>query len=777
MGNRDASVPGHPQRYLDRFPQNVGSGLYLKGAPFHQSNVENAIIVFHAGNGVIDKTPRCAVDLVKKGHVSRRSNLMVGYRAAVYRQTATAAGGIESENDGVVLSLRFQIVDPGREIFFRLQASNGYGVDCLVSKGDEDRKYGPLRIGSYNCVEVPSRLQRGVQVGLDAAVNLGNKLRIGKRACGYLPVVAVYAVSTFLKICRVLPCETHLRVSDRYPESRYKGCKDVLPLVSGWTVLTGQSRHEDRARCNKQPERPHISFYPHHTSPRYSNRHVGWLSIGITQYYMRMNFSWDLFIDLGLLSAGLLVATGVRFRFRFFQRYLIPNALTAGFILLPVYNYIMPHLGLNADNLGRMVYHLLSLSFISMTLRRGEPKTEEERRAGRHRIVSTSVATLFPWGIQAIVGLVFTVFLMRTVMPDLFPAFGMLLPLGFAQGPGQAFAIGEGWVRFGFHGAGSIGLTFAATGFLFSSFGGVFLINLGIRRRWLDDHFIAQIDTSAVKSGIYPSRKRRPVAAEMTTESEAIDSFSLHVGMVLAVYLLAYLLLLAITELLTLIGPLGADLAVNLWGISFIFSALTAIVVRGIMSSTGLDFVVDNKTLTRISGLSVDLMVVSAIAAISLVVVQAYLIPIILLSLIAGTITLAVVPWFCSRIFVDHRFHRALLIFGVSTGTLPTGLALLRAIDPEFETPVARDYMFASGLTFVFAIPFILAINLPAYAATTGNMMFLWAAVGVGAAYTVIVLIAFLFIAGRRAVAWRKRLWMPAVERHRTGFNGSTVSS
>jgi glutamate:Na+ symporter, ESS family len=473
-----------------------------------------------------------------------------------------------------------------------------------------------------------------------------------------------------------------------------------------------------------------------------------------------MDFSWDLFIDLGVLSAGLLIATGLRYRYRFFQRYLIPNALTAGFLLLPVYNFLMPVLGLNADNLGRMVYHLLSLSFISMTLRRSEEtKTDGGEKKGR--IIATSLATLFPWGIQAILGLVFTVFLMRTWMPDLFPAFGMLLPLGFVQGPGQAFAIGEGWVRFGFEGAGSIGLTFAATGFLFSSFGGVFLINLGIRRRWLDEQFIAQIDTSAVKSGIFPSRKRRPVGAEMTTESEAIDSFSLHIGLVLAVYLLAYLLLLGITSALALVGPLGADLAVNLWGISFIFSALTAIVVRGFMKRTGLDFVVDNRTLTRISGLSVDLMVVAAIAAISLVVVRAYLIPILVLSVVAGAVMLVVIPWFCSRMFVDHRFHRTLLIFGVSTGTLPTGLALLRAIDPEFETPVARDYMFASGLTFVFAIPFILAINLPAYAATTGNMLFLWAAVGVGAAYLIVVLAAFVLIARRRAFSWRSRVWMP----------------
>ena len=469
-----------------------------------------------------------------------------------------------------------------------------------------------------------------------------------------------------------------------------------------------------------------------------------------------MDFTWSLFIDLGMVAVALLAATAIRHRVRFFQRYLIPNALTAGFLLLPFYNYVAPMLGVSSAHLGELVYHLLSISFISMTLRANAPQAS----SGDGRIFATSVATLWQFGVQALVGLLFTLFMMRTFMPDLFPSFGFLLPLGFVQGPGQAFAIGSGWERFGFEGAGSIGLTFAAMGFVFASFGGVFLINVGIRRKWLTEDFLRGLDTSAVKSGIFPSRKRRPVGAEMTTESEAIDSFTFHIALVLSVYLLAYLILLGITTALTQIGPLFADLAENLWGINFIFSALTGILVRTVMRRTGLDFAVDSKTLTRISGFSVDYMVAAAIGAISIVVVKAYLIPILLLSLIAGVLALVLVPWFCSRIFVDHQFHRTMMIFGVSTGTLPTGLALLRVIDPEFETPVASDYMYASGLTFVFAIPFILAINLPAYAATTGNMMYFWAGIGVSVAYILFVLVAFLFIARGRAFASKRHVWL-----------------
>ena len=48
-----------------------------------------------------------------------------------------------------------------------------------------------------------------------------------------------------------------------------------------------------------------------------------------------MNFSWPFLIDMGILGAALMAATWIRSRVRFFQRFLIPNALTAGFMLFP----------------------------------------------------------------------------------------------------------------------------------------------------------------------------------------------------------------------------------------------------------------------------------------------------------------------------------------------------------------------------------------------------------------------------------------------------------
>ena len=162
-----------------------------------------------------------------------------------------------------------------------------------------------------------------------------------------------------------------------------------------------------------------------------------------------MNFPWNMFLDLGVISIALLLATLLRARVKFFQTFLIPNALTAGFILLPFYNFIAPVLGMTEIGLGAIVYHLLSISFIAMSLR----KPAYTKRKGDKSVVGTSVSIISQYSLQSLVGLLLTFLFMSTIMTELYPAFGFFMPLGFALGPGQAYAIGEGWATMGFTGA------------------------------------------------------------------------------------------------------------------------------------------------------------------------------------------------------------------------------------------------------------------------------------------------------------------------------------
>jgi glutamate:Na+ symporter, ESS family len=352
-----------------------------------------------------------------------------------------------------------------------------------------------------------------------------------------------------------------------------------------------------------------------------------------------------------------------------------------------------------------------------------------------------------------------TVLLISTISPSLSPAFGLFLPLGFALGPGQAYAIGRGWEALGFEGAGSVGLTFAAIGYLWACFAGVMLINYGIKKGWMSKSSLEAFQDKALMTGIVPEENEKPVGARLSTDSEAIDSFSFHGAIVTATYFLSYLLLTALTWALGFAGNTGRELAVNLWGINFIFSAITAQIVRYFMRKLKLSYVLDDQTLSRISGMAVDFMVAGAIAAISLVFVGQYWKEILILSTVCGIITTLTVPWMASRMFKDYRFERMLMIYGCSTGTLSTGLALLRVVDPEYRTPVTPDYMVSAGLTFLLAIPFILAINLPAKAGQTGNMALFWTMVVIAAIYLLVTMGSYLLLARKKSFRDAAQVW------------------
>jgi ESS family glutamate:Na+ symporter len=460
-----------------------------------------------------------------------------------------------------------------------------------------------------------------------------------------------------------------------------------------------------------------------------------------------MDFSWKFVIDAGLISIALVFATFLRSKITFLQKYLVPNALTAGFLLLPIYNYLLPSIGYATNRLGDLVYHLLNISFISMSLRSSPPKIKGSRSNGG--VLGMSAVILFGYASQAILGLLLTLFF----LPKIHPAFGLHLPLGFALGPGQAYAIGKGWESMGFEGGASVGLTFAAIGYLWACFGGMLLIHKGIRKGWMKSDQLTAMSDKAMLTGIIPREAEKPIGGRLTTDSEAIDSFSYHAALVVFVYFLSFLFLKGLTLVLGFAGKAGMELATNLWGINFIFSAIIAIIVRKIIDALKLGYVLDDNSLTRISGMAVDYMVAGALAAISLVFVGKYWFPIVLMSTLCGFMVYYTLPWVCSRIFRDFRFERMLMLYGVSTGTLSTGLALLRVMDPEFKTKVSSDYMLSAGLTFVLALPFILAINLPAKAYTSGSMTPFWIFIAIAAAYLVFVAVVYWILARKRRFA------------------------
>ena len=174
----------------------------------------------------------------------------------------------------------------------------------------------------------------------------------------------------------------------------------------------------------------------------------------------------DVILDFTYLSFFLLAGTILRRYVPIFQKFLIPNNILGGFFGLLLGGQFFRFIILNPDRLGTYVYHLLALTFITMGLRK-------EKTSWGKGPLSKSMITILCYLGQAFIGLSVSLILIKTIYPDLFPGMGFMMTLGFASGPGLAYAMGNSWEVFGFENGGLVGLTFAAIGYLIAFFGGI----------------------------------------------------------------------------------------------------------------------------------------------------------------------------------------------------------------------------------------------------------------------------------------------------------------
>jgi ESS family glutamate:Na+ symporter len=147
---------------------------------------------------------------------------------------------------------------------------------------------------------------------------------------------------------------------------------------------------------------------------------------------------------------------------------------------------------------------------------------------------------------------------------------------------------------------------------------------------------------------------------------------------------------------------LPADVASMLWAFFFIVGLALAYLVNWSMARLQISHLVDSGLQRRITGWSVDFLIVATIMAIQLTIVWQYLLPIGVMSIIGGVVTTAVTVYLGNRLW-SYNLERTAAVYGAVTGTVSCGLLLLRIVDPEFKTPVSIEI----AIMNVFSIPLI----------------------------------------------------------------------
>lgn len=446
---------------------------------------------------------------------------------------------------------------------------------------------------------------------------------------------------------------------------------------------------------------------------------------------------WNPIIQFGIIAFLILLANVLRRKIPAVQASLMPTAVLAGFILLLLRTSGI--LKIDVEFLEMLTYHMIALGFIALSLRVPEKTSEATPLIGSKSgalIVSTYL-------VQATVGLVISLVLAYTVMPELFKASGILLPMAYGQGPGQANNVGTTYEALGMTGGRSFGLSLAAMGYLCACTVGVIYLFVMNRQGKLKHIKEKDYISGSVTIDTYQDENEIPIA-------ESVDKLSVQMALVLLIYLLTYLITNGITTLLQMISPgLVKSVGTLLWGFNFIIGSMIAVGFRVLFTSLKrLKWMnrqyQNNYLLSRLSGLAFDFMIVAGIASINIDDLSGLWLPFILMAVAGGVVTLLYLRFMSEKLYPGYVYEGFLSMFGMLTGTISSGVLLLREIDPDLKTPASNNLVTGSSFGIVFGIPMLILISFAAKSDTSVFLALVFILLYLAA------LLLFIFKAGKK---------------------------
>ena len=418
--------------------------------------------------------------------------------------------------------------------------------------------------------------------------------------------------------------------------------------------------------------------------------------------------AWVWLSQFFIIIVALLIANLIRCNVPLLRRSLLPTALVAGLIILCVKPLGFFHTVVDKSSMEIITYHALGLGCVAMALKNKKIKSQTTTM----KVVETGAVTASTYIIQGIIGLLITIPLfLWWNNRDFFYASGLLLPMGYGQGPGQALNFGVTYTSFAadqgisFHGS-DFGLSIAATGFILGSLIGVVYMNILRRKGRL-----------TMKAGDF---KEEYTLADYESENEiphaeSIDKMTVQVSLVLLVYSVVFLFMYGVQQLD--LGDFGTKtLKPMFWGFNFLWGTIFGALLKVIINRARRVHLIEreyinNYTLDRIAGTCFDFMIVAGTAAIDFTNLRGIWLPLLLVCALGAVVTFLHVRACCRHLYPDYQYEGFFSMFGMLTGTASNGMILLREIDPKFETPAANNLVLQTIPAIAFGFPVLLLMG------------------------------------------------------------------
>lgn len=413
---------------------------------------------------------------------------------------------------------------------------------------------------------------------------------------------------------------------------------------------------------------------------------------------------WGFMVQFGSLLLFLLLGNIIRRKLPLFRKCLVPSALLGGIMLLIV-NVTGKQFGVEIfDNqlMQVITYHCLAIGFAAMSL-----KTEKStHKTNPAQVLEFGALQGGTYMLQASVGLGITLilfFLTRGSESVISYVCGLILPLGFGQGPGNALSWDINYTNAPaamFAGNGSYGLALASIGFVVASVFGVFYINIHKKRGTL---FVRKDESYDEAIRIYEeSRNEIP-------DNESVDKFTIQAGFVALAYALAF-------GFMCFLGKLSAFTNSIAWGFNFLWASIAAMLIKVAVKNLKKSRLmnrgyINNYQMDRISGFAFDLMIVAGVSAIEINDIKNYIVPIIVLSVVGAIATYVYIRLVAVECFKGFEHEFFLMCFGTLTGTASNGVILMKEVDPGLRTPTSSLYILSNFPAMVMIAPLLFLLG------------------------------------------------------------------
>lgn len=395
---------------------------------------------------------------------------------------------------------------------------------------------------------------------------------------------------------------------------------------------------------------------------------------------------WTIVVDLGIISALMLLGKLIRVKVKGIQRFLIPPAVIAGILGLILGPEVLGWLPLSGS-LGTYAGILIAFVFAALPFT-STSKAREVAKVKRMWGYSQG-GMLLQWGFGGLLGIL----ILGKIWP-LNDSFGITMPAGFCGGHGSAAALGDAFANFGQDEVLTLAMTSATVGIICSIVMGLIYLRIGTKRGWSACLTEAENLPEELRTGLVQPENRKSIGEGMFS-TISISTLTFNLSVIALVVLGGYLISKGVTRM-------APSLELPVFSCSYIVGML----VKLVCDRTKVSERICPETSSSLSGAFTDYLVAFGIASIKISVVTQYLVPMIILFACGLLFTTCYVFFAAKHIFKEYWFEKAMFSWGWFTGTMAMGMALLRIADPESRSHCVDHY----GIAYIFIAPVEIAL-------------------------------------------------------------------